>query len=43
MRPGTVSSLGGMPEANTVPFKEVDDSEGTIILEEVTDFASVSE
>lgn len=36
------SSLGGEPEPNTVPFKELKDAEDTIILEEVKDFQPMS-
>lgn len=36
------SSLGGDPEPNTVPFKDIKDAEGTIILEEVEDFQPMS-
>ena len=36
------SSLGGGPEPNTVPFKDLKDAEGTIILEEVQDFQPMS-
>ena len=36
------SSLGGEPEPNTVPFKDVKDADGTIILEEVKDFQPMS-
>ena len=32
------SSLGGQPEENTVPFKDIKNAEGTIILEEVSGF-----
>ena len=30
--------MNGQPEVNTVPFKEIKDSEGTIILEEIKNF-----
>ena len=36
------SSLGGKPEPNTTPFKNIKDAEGTIILEEVKDFQPMS-
>lgn len=36
------SSLGGEPEPNTTPFKDIKDAEGTIILEEVKDFQPMS-
>ena len=36
------SSLGGEAEPNTVPFKDIKDAEGTIILEEVEDFQPMS-
>lgn len=36
------SSLGGAPEPNTTPFKDIKDAEGTIILEEVKDFQPMS-
>lgn len=36
------SSLGGEPEPNTTPFKNIKDAEGTIILEEVKDFQPMS-
>jgi hypothetical protein len=36
------SSLGGQPEPNTTPFKDIKDAEGTIILEEVSDFKPMS-
>lgn len=36
------SSLGGGPEPNTVPFKELKDAKDTIILEEVKDFQPMS-
>ena len=32
------SSLGGGPEENTIPFKEIKNAEGTIILEQIKDF-----
>lgn len=36
------ASLGGQPEPNTTPFKDIKDAEGTIILEEVSDFKPMS-
>ena len=33
-----VNFIDGQPEVNTVPFKEIKNAEGTIILEKVTDF-----
>ncbi len=32
------SSLGGQPEPNTTPFKDIKNAEGTIILEEISGF-----
>ena len=32
------NSMNGQPEANTIPFKEVKDSDGTIILEQIKNF-----
>ena len=32
------SSLGGQPEVDTIPFKDIKNAEGTIILEEIKDF-----